>query len=347
MIPFLYYRFGRHFVPQPGRYKVEAELALAIVCVFGVKPLVERLPVSIRVALAMFALALAAEQVVSHRKYAKTIIRSIDVTPTIEYRTARFAEDQLRVAYPGSMAMWLNAFSDSHEYAGSSYSTAYNPVQQQAYVRWVSATNPEEARRALVWMKAFGVSAYASPGKSSPEFWKAVSNPEVYGSCEVLWEENDTRICRLPGARPTLADAIEPSALVRTTPRNGDDLKEVERYVAALDRAVAAEFRWEGTSAARIQGSVQQGQVVTVRVNHHPGWRATANGKSARLSRDGTGLTIIQPDCNGPCDIRLVYDGGRELRFCRWASALTAMGLLVWAAIRWWSQSPYSWQRRV
>ena len=347
MIPLLYYKFGRHFIPQPGRYKVEAELALAVVCVFAVKPLVERLPKSVRVALALLALSLAAEQVVSHRKYAKTVIRSVDITPTIEYRTALFAGKELRVAYPGSMAIWFNAFSDRQQYAGSSYSTAYNPVQQQAYVRWVYAANAEEARRALVWMKSFGVSAYAIPGKSSPEFWKAVGHPEVFGPCEVLWLEDDTRICRLPGARPTLADVIERAALVRTEPKNGDDIAEVERYAAALDRAVPTEFRWEGTGAASIQANVPRGQVVTVRVNHHPGWRATANGKSVSLTRDGMGLTIIQPDCNGPCDIRLVYDGGWELRLCRWASALTAMGLLMWAAVRWRRQSPYSWQRRV
>ena len=84
-----------------------------MVCVFAVKPVVERLPKSMRVALALFSLCLAAEQVVSHRKFAKTVIRPVDVTPTIEYRTAKFAENELRVAYPGSMAIWLNAFSDA------------------------------------------------------------------------------------------------------------------------------------------------------------------------------------------------------------------------------------------
>ena len=350
MIPLLYYKFERHFIPQPGRYKVEGELALAIAGVFLGKLLVERLPKPIQVALAFVALSFAAEQVVSHRKYAKTIIRSVDVQPTIEYRTAKWADGNLpqgRVAYPGSMAIWFNAFTDAHQYAGSSYSTAYNPVQQQAYQRWVYAESPEDVRAALLWMKAFGVSAYAIPGKASPEFWKAVGHPEVFGSCEVLWEQDDTRICRLPGARPTYADVLAPADLVRRRPKDGHDTGEVARYGAALDRATPATFRWEGTGAASIHASVPAGQVVAARVSYHPGWKASANGKPAAITSDGLGLQIIQPDCNGPCDIRLVYDGGWELRLCRWASALTILGLLAGSVIRRRRQSPYSWQRRV
>lgn len=338
MIPLLHYQLGRHFIPQPGRYKVEAELALAILGVFAVKLLVDRLPVSVRAGLALLALALSAEQVVSHRKYAKTVIRSVDVTQTIEYRTAKWAEANLphgRVAYPGTLAMWFSAFTDAQEFTGSSYSTAYNPVQQQGYVRWVYSQSPEDVRDALLWMKVFGVQAYAIPGKNSPEFWKAVGRPELFAGCDALWEQDDTRICRLPGASTSFAHVMAPDGLAQRQPANGHDMAEVERYARALDRSAPAEFRWQGTGAATVHANVPAGQVVAIQVTHHPGWRAAANGKDATVLRDGLGLMAVKPDCNGPCDIRLVYDGGTEQRVCRFGSALTTLGLLLWAVSRW------------
>lgn len=337
-IPFLYYKFERQFIPQPGRYKVEAEFALVILLVFAAKLLIDRLPVPIRTGLALFGLALAAEQVVSHRRYAKTVIRPVDVTGTIEYRAAKWAEANLphgRVAYPGSMAMWLNAFTDVQQWAGSSYSTAYNPVQQQAYAGWLSAQSAEDARASQLWMKAFGVQAYAIPGKASPEFWKAIAYPEVFGKCEVLWEQDDTRICRLPGARPGFAHVMPAEGLVRTRPKSGSDLAELGRYASALDRSVPAEFRWQGANLAVLRATVPAGQAVSVQVNHHPGWHATANGKPTEARRDGLGLIAVTPDCNGPCEIRLLYDGGLEQPLCRWASVLTAVALLPWAVFRW------------
>jgi hypothetical protein len=338
MIPFLYYKFGRSFIPQPGRYKVEAEFALAILFVFATKPFVERLPISIRTGLAFFGIALAAEQVVSHRKFAKTNIRAIDVTQKIEFRTAKWSQANLphgRVAYPGSMAMWFNNFTDTQQFGGSSYPTAYNPVQQQAYFRWVYSQSPDDARAALLWMKAFGVQAYAVPGKTSPEFWKSIRHPEVFGSCVVLWEQEDTRICRLPGARTSPANVMRADGPAQSAPKNGYDLGPVERYTAALESSAPADFRWEGTGGATVRATVPAGHVVSLQVNHHPGWRATANNHEAEVRADGLGLIVVKPDCNGACDIRLVYDGGWELRLCRWASLLTMLGIFGWGVLRW------------
>ena len=46
------------------------------------------------------------------------------------------------------------------------------------------------------------------------------------------------------------------------------------------------------------------------------------------LRRDGLGLIWVHPGCNGPCEVQLDYDGGWELRLCRWLSVLAVAGLL-------------------
>ena len=151
----------------------------------------------------------------------------------------------------------------------------------------------------------------------------------------MLWEQDDTRICRIAGARPSFAHVIPFEGLAQTQPKNGHDITQVERYVAALEVSTPAEFRWEGSGAATVRAMVQAGHVVSLQVNHHPGWSARANGRRAEIRRDGLGLMVLASDCSGPCDIRLVYDGGWEQRLCRGSSMLTAVSLMGWGTMRW------------
>src|SRR5947199_5782554 len=44
IIPVLYVKRNLHFLPQSARYKVEMEVALSLLIVFGIAPLVDRLP---------------------------------------------------------------------------------------------------------------------------------------------------------------------------------------------------------------------------------------------------------------------------------------------------------------
>ena len=90
-IPVIATTLHRTFLPQPSRYKVEAELGLSLVLVFALRPWIERLPIQIRVAAALIGLSFAAEQVVGHRKFAKNVLASVDTASSIEYRVARWA----------------------------------------------------------------------------------------------------------------------------------------------------------------------------------------------------------------------------------------------------------------
>src|SRR6202040_2566994 len=105
-------------------------------------------------ALLFLFLALAAEQIVSHRQYGKIILRGADLTQTIEYRTAAWTAQHLpgvRVMLPGSIAQWANDFTDAQQYAGSSWSQAYSQVQQLG----LKSIYEGDARVSLDWLEAF------------------------------------------------------------------------------------------------------------------------------------------------------------------------------------------------
>jgi len=344
-VPLIFTYLNRQFLPQPGRYKVEMELSLALLVAFAARPLFARFPRPLRVCLLLLLVALAGEQIVSTRRFAKAVLAPADITQTIEYRTSIWARDHLpgvRIMLPGSIGQWADAFADIEQLGGGSWSTAYNPVQQRAKAGIYNGgdTDEADARVSLAWLKAFGAGAAAVSGPKSQEFWKVFAHPAKFdGRLPVLWREDDVTIYRVAPGTESLAHVVAESALVRHTPSSPRDTVEVERYVAALEDASApvAEFRWQGTNRIHIRTTASTGQLVSIQVTHHPGWHAKANGIARQVKADGLGLMWLEPGCNGPCDVQLNYDGGAELRICHLLSAVGLAALAVflcWRAVR-------------
>lgn len=335
--PMLATFFNRHLLPQPGRYKFEMELALALLAVFLARCWIEKMPRALKAALLFLCLALAGEQVISHRKYAKTIIQPAVLESTIEYRAATWAEQNLpgvRILMPGSIAQWTNAFTEVQQFTGGSWSMAYNSIQQRGYdaAHGGGDTPERDAHVSLAWLKAYGVGAVCVPGPKSPEFWKPYRHPAKFeGLLPVLWRVDDTTIYQIPQRNASLAHVVPEAALIGRAPRGPGDMAEIERYVAALDdpSLPPAKFQWEGRNRILIHTTAGPRQVISVQVSHHPGWHATVGNRHPQLGKDGLGLIWFRPECNGPCEVRLDYDGGWELRLCRWISLLAIAGLLA------------------
>jgi hypothetical protein len=154
-VPIVYGHLHRAFLPQPDRYKVEMELSLALLLVFAVRPLFARIPKPVKVCLVFLLLALAGERIRAVRKFAKTALAPVDVTGTIEYRTAIWVRDRL----PGVRVM----MSGSH-----------NQVQQRAKQGIYNGgeTAEEDARVSIAWLKAFGTGAIVVSGPKRQETWR-------------------------------------------------------------------------------------------------------------------------------------------------------------------------------
>jgi hypothetical protein len=264
-------------------------------------------------------------------------MQSVDITATIEYQVAKFAEQNLpgwRVLAPGSIAQWMNTFSKVPQFTGGSFPTAANVVQLHAASDLVGVG---EAAVPALWHKAYGVDAVVVAGRDSPEFWRPHPHGHQFdGVYPVLWDEQDTRIYAVPRPVRTLAHVIPKGAAVSRVPAGLSDTAQVERYVAALDAAAvssAATFAWLGDSRARIHATLGSNQVLSVQVTQHPGWKATAGARAIPVSKDGLGMMILTPRSAGEYTIDLVYDGGWESRLCRAASAITWLLILIAAAI--------------
>jgi len=320
------------FLPQPVRYKLEMELALALIVVFGSRAWFERAPLPLRMALVFLLVALAGEQLVRHRRIAKALLRPAGVAQTIEYRVSSWVEQNLpnvRVMLPGSIGEWANTFAATQQFSGSSWSTAYSRVQQWAFYAVIFGG---DARVSLAWLRAFGAGAIAVSGPKSPEFWKPFAHPlQFEGVLPALWREEDVTIYGIPQKSTSLAHVIPEAAILREAPAGPSDVKGIERYVAALDdpSMPSADFRWEGHNRIRIRTTASAAQAISVQVSYHPGWHAKIAGQPREMNRDGLGLMWLRPGCDGPCEVDLDYDGGWELRICRYISFAAIGGLLL------------------
>jgi hypothetical protein len=313
-IPVLYVRWDIVLLQQPGRYKCEMALALALFFVFGLERVLAGRARWLTAALAVLGIALAARQIVELRRYSRNEIRQAAAENTIEYSAAR--EVKGTVFTVGSLAHWINVYRDARQYSGGSFPTTPNPVQQ----RLVQELTVEKSwEKFVLWMQATGVDSVLSPGRRSPEFWKPFANDVLAGHLPVLWEERDTRLYQIPRTRRTMVHSIP-------------GLIPLEPYVKAIEDPAAPplSMEWLSNSRGFVRGSWRPGDMVLVHMNWHKGWKAYLNGREAPTGADGLGQMVIVP--GGAGELELVFGRGWEPWAMRAISALTLLTLLFRSA---------------
>jgi hypothetical protein len=83
---------------------------------------------------------------------------------------------------------------------------------------------------------------------------------------------------------------------------------------------------------------MESGEVLSVQITYNPGWHALINGVRQPLRADGLGLMVIEPSCHGPCTVDLIWDGGREARWTKWAQGIGLALCFLWPAWPWLTQ---------
>ncbi|MGH9722716.1 MAG: hypothetical protein ACRD8O_21105, partial [Bryobacteraceae bacterium] len=315
-----------HWVPQPGRYTSEMELALVLLVMFSVRWAGRRLAPRLLAMVLAAALAWpAAAVVIKHRRFAKSVLKPADIEDSVEARVARWVTEHpgSRIFAAGSIGQWLNLFSAEHQFGGGAFPTALNPIQQVA-LNGVYRPQPSDgADETVAWLKAFGADRIVVTGPRSKEFWKPYERLDRFSDLTLLWQEDDTRIHQV--GTGSIAH------LVPHPPRGPGDLRI---YVAAIESSSPAGVLWEGSNRVRIRALSESSSVLSVQINYHRGWRAEVNGERREVHCDGLGQIWIDPACSGPCEVILTYGGDWEAYMTRGLSGLTILGVLAWLGRR-------------
>jgi hypothetical protein len=342
-------------LPQPHRYSLEMEMGIALAVAFSLRSAVLRFPAVVKGALTLVIMGFAIHQMSHYRQYARTIIQKLDVTQTMEYKVARWFDSNMRDSNMGGKrafvaaqaGLWLNVFSDTPQM--HSGHDPFNPnfhVEEGATYAIYSGQNAgdRDAANSILWLKAFGCYAIYIPGPASRVQDKPFVHPYKFqGILPVLWHEEDDTIYAVPQRTESLAHVVPLSAIVNRQPLHGQDTDDVARYVAALDDASlpSAPMTWADPDHGRIQTTLHHDQVLSIQSTYDKGWIAVANGTPAEVTRDGIGLSVIHANCDGPCTVDFVFDGGLERKICRALSWLTAIGGIVGAFLAFRMRSLY------
>ncbi len=326
--------FGFDFLPQSKRYHLEMDLAFWMAAAMAASCL-PAMSLSGRRWVAVLLLAACVPIAIHQRRVARDMERPIAIESTAEYRISRWLAEHLpgrRVFAPGTIAFWMDAFSDTPMLDGGFDNGIRNTllwdVNYQIYAG-------DRLGAAVAWLKAFGCSAVVGGDRASTEVYHPYNHPEKFHSLPEIWREGPEVIYAVPHRSDSLAHVVMPGDLVASVPVVYDPVA-LTPYLAALDNPAlpAADFRWRGgdmsAGAATITGDLRPEQLLSVQIAWDKGWMAMVNGRRVPMWGDRLGQIAIQPRCDGQCTVDLIYDGGLEARLARWISLIALAAGALW-----------------
>lgn len=323
---FAWYEYQVHILPQPMRYHAEMGMALVLLVTFAVAGEARHLRRRALVVLLAICLVILYTQGKSSRRHARDLVRSIDITRTVEYQIARWLDENLsgsRIYDSGSTQFWLNAFSDNPQLGGGFAQGIVN--SRNPHVMYGVSHSEENGQRDATWLRAYGADAVVVHGHGTRDQYQDFMNPAKFeGVLEEIWRDGADVIYRIPRRSMSLAHVIRPADIVEEWPYTYLEVDRIAHYDAALENPElpVARLAWRSPHEAVITAEMEPAQVLSVQISYHPGWRAETNGRRLEIRPDALEQMIIAPDCSGPCEVRLVYDGGPEMRAARAASVL-------------------------
>ena len=324
-------------LPQPERFHLGMEFGLVLLAAWLLSFLIA--PGKLRIAgIAVLAIA-AIFQTVTVKRYTRRLTGSIDIRQTYEYQTAQWLDANLhgqRVFAAGSLAFWMNAWTDQAQATGCCLPGMPNPMDW--IVSWIVPTGfaagTHDAEISVLWMRAWGAQAVIVGGEKTRNAFHDWPHPMKFEDLlPKIWEQGDDRVYRIPSRTASLAHVITANEVVKRAPVNGLDVEPLRPFVHALEDPAypLATWTWKDQHEARIEANLRPGDWISVQETMLPGWHASMAGRPLEIRGDGLGLMVLNPKTSGATRIDLVYDGGTESKLFRMACVACWFGLMVWS----------------
>lgn len=327
--------FHFRLLPQPERYHMEMDLAFWLAAALAAAPVASLARGHRTRLIAAAALGLVCVPVILHqRRMARDMETAFDIRPTAEYRVSRWLGEHMpgsRVFAPGTIAFWMNAFSDTPLLNGGFDNGIRNTFLQDVNFQILAGDKLETA---LAWLQAYGCEAVVGGDPQSSEVYHPYAHPEKFHTLPELWREGPEVIYGVPWHRRSLAHAMRSADLPAERPP-AYDAQPLRPYLAALEdpRLPAADFQWHGAGAATITADLRPEYLLSVQVTWDEGWNARVGGEPRRIWGDKLGQLVVEPHCSGPCRVELLYDGGTQMRVAQWTSRAALGGGLLWILV--------------
>ena len=323
-------------LPQVGRLHLEFEMGACLLLGIACWALYTMFPRWTRPVLLAICLGPLVVQWGHYRWRARLDTQRADLEKRSEYTTARWLNDNLpggRVYVTGSTAFWLNAFSGTPQLIGCCDQGQAMPVLNEVPYKVNSTEGSNATQAGIDWLRALGVQALVVNGPASTDEYKDIRAPERFeGALPLLHRENGDAIYSVLPLGASLGHVLRPGELVPHRPAGKFAYSEILKYAQASGDAAraAATIEWRGGGRARIRANLHAGDVVSVQVAWFPGWKAAVRGAPKPVTADGMGFIVIQPQCQGDCEIDLAWTGPGDLPL---AAVLSLATLVLLAAM--------------
>lgn len=244
-----------------------------------------------------------------------------------------------RVFVDGSTSFWFNHLSSIPQVRGCCSQNLLIPVMPHVHYAIHNQSGAGAADIITGWLQVFGVHYVAFNGPKSLDVYPRVHELPDLSVLKERWRRGDDFIYEVPLASPSLAHVVRREELVVREPANGIDVEAIAAYRAAVMDASRpqAAFRFTSPSDAIVDGSLPRGFLYSLQIAYHDGWRASGSaGESVSIGKDALGFMTLAPDCDGRCEVRLHFDGGREVIVLRLVCGLAWLGagIVLWRGRR-------------
>lgn len=337
--------FDIYLMPQPERYHLEMEFAAALALAALGVALVRRTPRKLQLCVVAALLFFGVLQFRHYRFFARREIRPIDIHQTVEYQAGTWLDHNLpnrRVFATGSVQFWLTAFADNPEIGGGFDQGIVNSeIPTMTFgIPFTTGNGADTAR----WVRLLGAQAIVVSEKGGRDFytggWKDAE--KFLGVLPELWRNGRDVIYAVPERSESLAHAVRPNDVIWKPPYNALDVAGARKLDAALENPSnpVTPLVWKNESSLRISGILRPADLLFIQISSDPGWRAMLHSRPLPIRTDGLGFMILEPHCDGPCEIDMTYDGGLEMavaHFVRFASLLVVLFCLsapLWKRVR-------------
>lgn len=317
---------GRVIIPIAHRFHLEMEMALAGAAAFVILAVTTRWPRRMQLAAVILLIAAAIPQARYYRRESRNTTKPTDVSNIPEARMARwFAENAKgqRVFAPGTVALWLNHYSDTPQFFGCCDQTVRTDEFRHALFNIYSADLPEHA---ITWLKVYGVSyiGVADTGGDQP-----FANPKKFdGVLEEVWRDGNSVIYRVPLPNPSLAHVVPTAALNIRQLNGGYDIEPLRPLLAALDNpASQAYVEWVTQSELVIKAHLEPGQSILLQQTCDPAWWTDSE---FTITCGPLGLTKITTPGGRDVRIHLAYTWSGEDLLARAAQVGGLLLLAIW-----------------
>jgi hypothetical protein len=348
-----WYLFKLAIAPQPIRYSPELEMGLAILLgltltVFG--DFLSRLyfsltesEMSYNITKIIFTsiLLLILVSISLPINSSLTLTQpSTNITETAEYKLATWLAPRIkdeRVYATGTIAFWLNVFSNIPQLRGGSDQAATNPWWD--HVTYQINTGPN-GTLAVLWAKALNIKYIVVNYPNASTTYIDYIYPQKFEKLLPLRHfYNGFAIFEVPIRNPALVQPVDASKFMQLEPiSNVLDAENLRNYVELIEAPaipVKCDYQIENADKiiVRLQNSTQKTGVL-VKMTFDERWKAYVDGRTVPVTPVGPYFMLVNADKQGAYEIDLICERTLSEIFGLTITVATIISLMVYSTRR-------------